>query len=42
MDLLRWKEIDAAKGALIKSVVQEQTRTLLMSWHEGKKALRTD
>lgn len=29
---LGWKEIDAAKGALIKATVIEQTRTLLESW----------
>ena len=32
LDLLGWKEIDAAKGALLKSVVLAQTRTLLESW----------
>lgn len=32
LDLLGWKEIDAAKGALLKTVVLEQTRTLLKSW----------
>jgi TetR/AcrR family transcriptional regulator, regulator of cefoperazone and chloramphenicol sensitivity len=32
LEMLKWKEIDAAKGALIKSVVLEQTRTLLESW----------
>jgi AcrR family transcriptional regulator len=38
MDLLRWKEIDAARGALIKRAVQEQTRTLLMSWHAASRS----
>jgi TetR/AcrR family transcriptional regulator, regulator of cefoperazone and chloramphenicol sensitivity len=32
LDLLGWKEIDAAKGALLKATVLEQTRTLLNSW----------
>jgi AcrR family transcriptional regulator len=32
LDLLGWKEIDAAKGALLKANVLEQTRTLLNSW----------
>ncbi|HTV85455.1 MAG TPA: CerR family C-terminal domain-containing protein [Dyella sp.] len=37
LDLLKWKEIDAEKGALIKAAVHEQTRTLLLSWHEAGK-----
>ncbi|WP_266157074.1 TetR family transcriptional regulator, partial [Dyella silvatica] len=32
LDVLGWKEIDAAKGALLKANVLEQTRTLLNSW----------
>lgn len=32
LDLLGWKEIDAAKGALLRSVVLEQIRTLVDSW----------
>ena len=32
LDLLGWKEIDATKGALLKAIVLEQTRTLLQSW----------
>jgi TetR/AcrR family transcriptional regulator, regulator of cefoperazone and chloramphenicol sensitivity len=32
LDLLGWKEIDAAKGALLKTTVLEQARTLLNSW----------
>lgn len=32
LDALGWKEIDAAKGALLKATVMEQTRTLLESW----------
>jgi AcrR family transcriptional regulator len=32
LELLGWKEIDAAKGALLKATVLEQTRTLLNSW----------
>ncbi|GLQ98765.1 CerR family C-terminal domain-containing protein [Dyella mobilis] len=32
LELLGWKEIDAAKSALIKSALLEQTRTLLESW----------
>ena len=32
LDVLGWKEIDAARGALIKATVLEQTRTLLNSW----------
>jgi AcrR family transcriptional regulator len=32
LEALGWKEIDATKGALIKSSVIEQTRTLLESW----------
>jgi TetR/AcrR family transcriptional regulator, regulator of cefoperazone and chloramphenicol sensitivity len=32
LDELGWKEIDAAKGALLKATVIEQTRTLLESW----------
>jgi AcrR family transcriptional regulator len=35
LELLEWKEIDADKSAMIKAAVQEQTRTLLMSWHEA-------
>jgi AcrR family transcriptional regulator len=35
LELLGWKEIDAAKSALIKASVQEQTRTLLTSWRGG-------
>ncbi|GGA40059.1 CerR family C-terminal domain-containing protein [Dyella nitratireducens] len=35
LELLEWKEIDANKSAMIKASVQEQTRTLLMSWHEA-------
>jgi AcrR family transcriptional regulator len=38
LDLLKWKEIDAAKADMIKAAVQEQTRMLLMSWHDmGKR-----
>lgn len=37
LDLLKWKEIDAEKSALIKASVQEQTRMLLMSWHDAGK-----
>jgi len=32
LDALGWKEIDAAKGALLKATVMEQTRILLESW----------
>lgn len=32
LDMLGWKEIDAAKGNLIKTAVLEQTRTLLQAW----------
>lgn len=32
LDALGWKEIDAAKGALIKNTVIEQTRVLLEHW----------
>ena len=32
LDVLGWKEIDAANGALLKATVLEQTRTLLNSW----------
>lgn len=32
LDELGWKEIDAAKGALLRATVIEQTRTLLESW----------
>lgn len=32
LDALGWKEIDAAKGALVKRTVIEQTRILLESW----------
>ena len=32
LDALGWKEIDTAKGALLKATVMEQTRTLLESW----------
>ncbi|MFC3650997.1 CerR family C-terminal domain-containing protein [Dyella humi] len=32
LDMLGWKEIDAAKGELIKATVLEQTRTLLQAW----------
>ncbi|WP_243041166.1 CerR family C-terminal domain-containing protein [Dyella sedimenti] len=35
LDLLGWKEIDAGRSALIKAAIQEQTRTLLMSWHKA-------
>lgn len=37
LDVLEWKEVDAAKSSLIKSSIQEQTLTLLMSWHEAGK-----
>ncbi|GGA01050.1 CerR family C-terminal domain-containing protein [Dyella caseinilytica] len=37
LDLLEWKEIDAAKAVMIKAAVHEQTRTLLMSWHDAGK-----
>ncbi|GLQ87798.1 CerR family C-terminal domain-containing protein [Dyella flagellata] len=37
LELLGWKEIDAGKSALIKDAVQEQTRTLLMSWQNAGK-----
>lgn len=32
LDMLGWKEIDAAKGELIRATVLEQTRTLLQAW----------
>lgn len=32
LDVLGWKEIDAAKGELIRATVLEQTRTLLQAW----------
>jgi TetR/AcrR family transcriptional regulator, regulator of cefoperazone and chloramphenicol sensitivity len=32
LELLGWKEIDAAKSVLIKNAVLEQTRVLLESW----------
>jgi TetR/AcrR family transcriptional regulator, regulator of cefoperazone and chloramphenicol sensitivity len=32
LELLKWKEIDAAKVALIKPVILEQTRVLLEHW----------
>lgn len=32
LDALGWKEMDAAKAALLKATVIEQTRTLLDSW----------
>ncbi|GLQ95482.1 CerR family C-terminal domain-containing protein [Dyella acidisoli] len=32
LDVLGWKEIDAAKGELIKTTVLEQTRALLQAW----------
>ncbi|HEX7816221.1 CerR family C-terminal domain-containing protein [Dyella sp.] len=38
LEMLRWKEIDDAKGALIRADVQEQTRTLLLSWHAAGKS----
>jgi hypothetical protein len=37
LDQLGWKEIDAAKSRVIKAEVQQQTRTLLSSWHEAAK-----
>jgi TetR/AcrR family transcriptional regulator, regulator of cefoperazone and chloramphenicol sensitivity len=37
LEALKWKEIDAAKSALIKADIAEQTRTLLMNWHETGK-----
>jgi TetR/AcrR family transcriptional regulator, regulator of cefoperazone and chloramphenicol sensitivity len=37
LELLKWKEIDAAKRTLIKDEVREQTRTLLMNWHKAAK-----
>jgi len=37
LEMLKWKEIDAAKSALIKADIEEQTRTLLMSWHKAGK-----
>jgi TetR/AcrR family transcriptional regulator, regulator of cefoperazone and chloramphenicol sensitivity len=50
LELLQWKEIDAAKVPLIKSAVLEHTRTLLESWRapvaatavqKGNKTART-
>ncbi|GLQ48470.1 transcriptional regulator [Dyella lipolytica] len=41
LDLLGWKEIDAAKGALLKATVLAQTRTLLDSWRVGPGAHRS-
>jgi TetR/AcrR family transcriptional regulator, regulator of cefoperazone and chloramphenicol sensitivity len=38
LDLLGWKDIDAAKAALIKSTVLEQTRMLLESWAAAAKS----
>jgi AcrR family transcriptional regulator len=35
LDLLGWKEIDAARSRLIKEDVRQQTRTLLSSWHQA-------
>ena len=32
LDVLGWKEIDAAKGELIKTAVLEHTRALLQAW----------
>jgi TetR/AcrR family transcriptional regulator, regulator of cefoperazone and chloramphenicol sensitivity len=32
LDVLAWKEIDAAKSRIIKEEVQQQTRMLLTSW----------
>lgn len=32
LSLLDWRDIDAAKGALIKATVREQTQTLLRTW----------
>jgi AcrR family transcriptional regulator len=32
LDMLGWKEIDAAKGALLKATILDQTRTLLQVW----------
>jgi len=40
LEALGWKEIDAAKGALIKTNVLEQTRTLLHAWRHGRDASR--
>jgi TetR/AcrR family transcriptional regulator, regulator of cefoperazone and chloramphenicol sensitivity len=37
LDLLGWKEIDAAKSALIKADVQQQTRVLLTSWNQASR-----
>lgn len=35
LEMLKWKEIDAAKSALIRADLQEQTRLLLTSWHKA-------
>lgn len=36
LDELGWKAIDAAKGALLKATVMEQTHTLLESWQSSR------
>src|ERR1700722_7954967 len=40
LDMLGWKEIDAAKGALLKVTVLDQTRTLLQAWRDKRGANR--
>lgn len=32
LDMLGWKEIDTAKGTLLKATILDQTRTLLQAW----------
>jgi TetR/AcrR family transcriptional regulator, regulator of cefoperazone and chloramphenicol sensitivity len=39
LEMLKWKEIDAAKSALIRADIEEQTRVLLLTWHEAGKRM---
>ncbi|MBE1160928.1 CerR family C-terminal domain-containing protein [Dyella acidiphila] len=41
LELLGWKDIDAAKSRLIKADVQQQTRILLSSWHNAAQLAAT-
>lgn len=45
LELLQWKEFDAANGDLLKSTIRSQTRIMLEQWHlerQAREALRKD
>jgi AcrR family transcriptional regulator len=41
LDMLGWKEMDAAKAALIKTTILDQTRSLLQAWRNEQSAKRS-